>query len=170
MERDAVRLLNQDEIVRLVEACTSAKVLEETRMGHRVFDLSRSVAAEGDKILSETFRFISGVLTPSIEAIPKIETAANRFWIEPLTLTETERDLLRQLVEAVADPEMKRGSPTSCGSQRAIGGPGRSRSMPIWSRRAAYGTRSTGRVRRRDTNVSLRWPVPSAARSRATRQ
>jgi hypothetical protein len=76
-------------------------------MAHRVFDLSRRVAAEGDKVLGETFRFISGVLTPSIEVIPKIETAANPFWVTPSTLTEIERDLLRQLVEAVADPEMR---------------------------------------------------------------
>ena len=76
-------------------------------MAHRVFDLSRRVADEGDKVLSETFRFISGVLTPRVETILKIETAANPFWVEPSTLTVTERDLLQQLVEALSDPEMR---------------------------------------------------------------
>src|SRR5205085_9810205 len=106
MERAAVRLLSEDETTRLVEACTSGERLEVSSMAHRVFDLSRRVAAEGDEVLSETFRFISGVLTPRVEAILKIETAANPFWVEPSTLTETERDLLRQLL-TVADPEMK---------------------------------------------------------------
>jgi hypothetical protein len=106
MERAAVRLLSEYETTRLVEACTSGERLEVSSMAHRVFDLSRRVAAEGDEVLSETFRFISGVLTPRVEAILKIETAANPFWVEPSTLTETERDLLRQLV-TVADPEMR---------------------------------------------------------------
>ena len=100
-------MLAEDEIARLVEVCTTAERLEQNYMGRRVFDLSRRVAAEGDKVLSETFRFLSGVLTPSIESMKKIETAANPFWVEPSTLTETERDLLRQLAEAVSDPEMK---------------------------------------------------------------
>lgn len=107
MERGEVRKLTDEEIADLVKACMSAPKREEVYMSHRVFDLSLRAAATGDAILAETYRFLSGVLTPSVESIAKIESAGNPFWVAPSTLTDVEVSLLRQLVDTSTDPELR---------------------------------------------------------------
>jgi hypothetical protein len=105
MERKNVRLLTEHELASLFEACGT--IAKPRDMAHRVSDLARASAGDADSGLTDTLRFISGVLTPSIEVIPKIETAANPFWVTPSSLSDDEIALLKQIADASNDPELR---------------------------------------------------------------
>jgi len=107
MERREVRLLTDAEVKSFVESCANATKLEEVYMSSRAFDMSRAAETAGDAGLAETYRFLAGVLRPSVESIGKIESAGNPFWVAPSTLTEAQVLLLRQLVGVVTDPELR---------------------------------------------------------------
>lgn len=103
MERGEVRLLTVSEISALSDACVQS---EADSLSHCVFALSRG-AAEDDAALRETYRFLSGVLSPPVRSILKIEELGNPFWVAPSSLRPEEVALLRQVVDAATDPDLR---------------------------------------------------------------
>lgn len=106
-QRVPVRLLSDDEIAAITDAIAQLESREAGFMDNLVFDLARKAKTTGDESLSVTYYFLASVLRPRAEALANIESSSNQFWIRPGTLTQAEVQLLKLLIEKIADPELR---------------------------------------------------------------
>lgn len=103
----AVRKLSADEIAAVESAATGAKKPETRYIDQPVFALSLKAKGDGDDRLADTYRFLAGVLRPGVEALTTIDTATNQFWVTPASLTDEEVEVVREIVAAVKDVELR---------------------------------------------------------------
>jgi hypothetical protein len=101
-----IRRLTPSEFEALQNAAITVDPLEAEYMDGPVFDLSLKARAE-DEQLADTYRFLSGVLRPSVEAMANIEASTNQFWVTPASLTDEEVELLREFAGEATDPELR---------------------------------------------------------------
>jgi hypothetical protein len=101
-----IRRLTSGEIETFQDAATSVETLETEYMDSPVLDLSLRAAAEGDGQLAETYRFLSDVLTPSVEARANLDSSTNQFFVTAASLTEEEVQIMQELAGSITDPEL----------------------------------------------------------------
>jgi len=102
-----IRRLTAREIETFESSATGVETLETEYMDSPVCDLSLKAASDGEEELAGTYRFLAGVLRPSVEAMNKIHSSTNQFWVTPASLSDEEVEFLGELATAVSDPELR---------------------------------------------------------------